>query len=881
MRGFLRISLIAIALTVSGVFGAPSVQAQGTVSPYASYPSCTVGPNPITCTYPNGQQASCESRMIGLGTTRIVCTNPDRSVTTCTESVNLDEDRVGSNESNVRRSCTVANPTGTSGGGTDTTNDYDGVRATTTDSTGSTTVTNNEREWGGGGSCNMLNLDVCFRMLPGWILTAIGFVFLTISGLILFLAGTLFNWVVLRTVFQFGQYFGTSDGMLVAWGVMRDIANIGLLFGFILMGVLLILNVDGGGHGHGHGGGMSAKKAIPRLIIFAVLLNFSLFATQFVVDVANAFGSTFTTLAGDERCAEGVTGGTGPSESLEDCAVKTGISSKILHATGLTNIFGDGRGDLGAILTNLSNRPYAYATSLIMLSIFVLVTAMVLLAGAIMLVIRVVVLSFLMVTSPIGFAGMVIPGLSGIAHKWWDTLIHQAFFAPVYLLLIFISIKLTEGLMGNGTNLTNAILGQQGPGTAGNVQVVMVYSIVIGFMIAALMAAQKFGAMGATFATSFAQRATTYPFSALGRSTVGRVSSNALKSYEAASGRAQRRIENMNIKNPALKWIAKGAATGMLNASNDAVGGTLSAGKNMKFFGGRSFAEEQKHREEQGAHNKHAADQAQQKLDLKNAIASADADAIQTVLQKMGDSDVRDYIKDSSKDLDIIAKNLSPEKFANLMKDKDLSADKKHSLSHARYGEIEGLMGEINTAVKGGATKNDAFKAAKDKLKLWSSDDLIEFAKAEPAAFGELLELDNDDGESIFTDDQREALEKAKGLTNRQRQFVKDQSPAKRVDRYVAEKNFQKATKLMNKIKKAKDRVKLDSKTLATEEIIETLTPADLQELATESKLSDTEREKILDFITSPATAGRPGMKALRDYLDNPRTNFVVKSYWS
>ena len=54
---------------------------------------------------------------------------------------------------------------------------------------------------------------------------ALGFIFLTISGLILFLAGTLFNWVVLRTVFQFGEYFGTSEGMLVAWDPVKQQAR--------------------------------------------------------------------------------------------------------------------------------------------------------------------------------------------------------------------------------------------------------------------------------------------------------------------------------------------------------------------------------------------------------------------------------------------------------------------------------------------------------------------------------------------------------------------------------------------------------------------------------------------------------------------------------
>ncbi|MDP3402771.1 MAG: hypothetical protein Q8S35_02340, partial [bacterium] len=76
-------------------------------------------------------------------------------------------------------------------------------------------------------TCGPMNIGCWLIKLPGMLFTGIAFVFLLLSGMILGLAGTVFNWVVIRTVFQFGTYFGTNEGMLIAWGVMRDIANIG------------------------------------------------------------------------------------------------------------------------------------------------------------------------------------------------------------------------------------------------------------------------------------------------------------------------------------------------------------------------------------------------------------------------------------------------------------------------------------------------------------------------------------------------------------------------------------------------------------------------------------------------------------------------------
>ncbi len=379
-------------------------------------------------------------------------------------------------------------------------------------------------------SCDPTNIGCHLAKLPGLIFVALAFVFLMISGVILTIVGTVFNWVVLRSVFQFGTYFGTSEGMLLAWSILRDIANIALLFAFIFVGVLLILNVEGGGHGHG--GGISAKKAIPRLIIFAVLLNFSLFATQFVIDVSNALSANFAGLAVEE-CSTTTTQPGDAGDPIQECA-NNGIAGRVLQVSGLASIFDTETADAETFMQNL-NRPYSYAVSLIMLAIFVIVTALVLLAGAIMLIIRVVVLTFLMITSPIGFAALAVPKLEKIGSLWWSKLISNAFFAPVYLLLIFISIKLADGLMDGDATLANALTGNQGATVAGNMQVVMVFAVVIGFMIASLIVASKMGAMGASFATKTAAGMTLGTVGFVGRRTVGRASTYAASRIRGSS----------------------------------------------------------------------------------------------------------------------------------------------------------------------------------------------------------------------------------------------------------------------------------------------------------------------------------------------------------
>ena len=330
------------------------------------------------------------------------------------------------------------------------------------------------------------------------------------------IAGAVFNWVVIRTVFQFALYFGTSEGMLVAWGVLRDIANIGLLFGFIFMGIATILNTQGME-------GYTAKKALPRLIIFAVLLNFSLFATQGIIDVANGFSSVFASYAATD-CSGAVSSDKGGGDTNEKCS-NEGISGMVLSAAGMNHILPSGEEAIGS-LVKMAEQPYTYGTVLIILSLFVSITAVVLFAASVMLIVRVVVLSLLMVTSPIGFAGMVIPGLHGIATDWWKKLINQAFFAPIFLLMVFISLTLVKSLQKEQINISDALMGTGGNGlsVAGNMQVVVVFAVVIGFMIAALVVAQKMGAYGASFATKSAAAVTFGAHGFVARRTVGRAS---------------------------------------------------------------------------------------------------------------------------------------------------------------------------------------------------------------------------------------------------------------------------------------------------------------------------------------------------------------------
>jgi hypothetical protein len=124
-------------------------------------------------------------------------------------------------------------------------------------------------------------------------LAQVAYTLVTILGNLLGMIGLIFNWAVVITVFQFGYYFANSQGMLTAWGILRDIGNVVILFGFIFIGIMMILDLHS----------FDARRTLPRLVIFAVLLNFSLFAGEGIVDVANVLASQLYNQAGTGSAA--------------------------------------------------------------------------------------------------------------------------------------------------------------------------------------------------------------------------------------------------------------------------------------------------------------------------------------------------------------------------------------------------------------------------------------------------------------------------------------------------------------------------------------------------------------------------------------------------
>lgn len=528
----------------------------------------------------------------------------------------------------------------------------------------------------------------------------ISYIAFSIAKFLLWVAAMVFNWAMQTMVFGFAEIFGNSQGLLLAWSTLRDFGNILLLFGFITIGIRMILNVD-----H-HGAG----KTLPQLIIFAILINFSLFAAQAVVDVSNGLTYGFYTQSTGSLECQGV-----GEEGKAECQLNNGIAGQILNQLNIISVVSGASGynvDLAGDVASYFSNPVSSTITFIMLAILVSLAAVVLFAGAFLLLTRGITLVFLMVLSPIGFAGMAIPALNDAANKWWSALINNAIFAPVFIILLFVGLRVSDGLKslvqvegGLGTAVVSGNSLAAGP--------IFMFLLVLGFLIAALLIGKKFSIAGAGFAINSAS-ALTYGAMTRGTNLAGGMMAlNARRIIEGNPNLAKRRglqvLTNRFLKpleqaNLDLRRAGLGAALkagGVTSGAEAAEHATLGDLRHM--YDDAKEGKEGKKLEKE--FKKRVAVRT-----LENTIHDGNLDTDPESKKLLSDMSVKELaslhsmqdIDPKSKGGQQAAQTISSEQFAGLMKLEE-GYDAKSNLVKARFQKLEDAttVAEAKTAMDG------------------------------------------------------------------------------------------------------------------------------------------------------------------------------------
>lgn len=332
----------------------------------------------------------------------------------------------------------------------------------------------------------------------------IGQLLLKGSAWVLWLAAYMFDYTLDYTL-NFKNLVTNIPIVDIGWKILRDVSNIFFIFLLLLAAIGIIVDNKA----------IGSKSMIPGIIMAAVLINFSLFFTNIVIDASNILTLQFY---GQMR-------GTDPSAAPTNGKV-TGVAAAFMQGLNLTSLY-NAQGGENDLATKSLGAQAGNAWNIALVgfggSVLILITAFVFFAATILFLIRAVVFIFLMITSPIFFLAMAVPSaqIKDQAKKWQTTLTNQALFAPTYMLLTFIVVKAVTsktatGLHGNFSSLFTS------SGGAG-IETAVSFFVLIMFMIGTLKVSTTFSVAGAKTVDGWGKNTGTWARNTLVRNTAGTV----------------------------------------------------------------------------------------------------------------------------------------------------------------------------------------------------------------------------------------------------------------------------------------------------------------------------------------------------------------------
>lgn len=194
-----------------------------------------------------------------------------------------------------------------------------------------------------------------------------------------------------------------DTGAYIAWGYMRDIANV-----IMVLFLLFIIVSQVTGYGIDNYG---IKKMLPKLIIMAVLINLSYLVCQLAIDVSNILGSglnqMFRTIGGDILGAG--------KQSLMEGFVGNVITS-VFAAVGVAGA----AAPLAISIIGVAGGEGAGVMIVILVVLALLVALVAILLFFVMLGARMVGIIVCTAVAPVAFACYILPNTQGYFKKWWN-----------------------------------------------------------------------------------------------------------------------------------------------------------------------------------------------------------------------------------------------------------------------------------------------------------------------------------------------------------------------------------------------------------------------------------------------------------------------------
>jgi hypothetical protein len=253
--------------------------------------------------------------------------------------------------------------------------------------------------------------------------------------------------------------YTNTTSVNVGWPIVRDLGNMMIVLGFVVIGIATALRIRE----------YEAKQLLVKLIIAALLINFSLLICGMFIDATNIIMRFFFDTAGP--------GG--------------GWITPLLDITDLI-------GNIGA------NSPLVFGSVLVGMMFFYFIEFFVDLLYALLIICRMVAISMLVILSPLAFVCYVFPATKKIWSMWWDNFFQWCIIVLPAGLFYYIGEKMIS-MQNNNTVATTAqiIKGGLASYIKTNMDLILIPGL---FLIVGFFVSLKFAPMGAGAIMNFANK---------------------------------------------------------------------------------------------------------------------------------------------------------------------------------------------------------------------------------------------------------------------------------------------------------------------------------------------------------------------------------------
>lgn len=302
------------------------------------------------------------------------------------------------------------------------------------------------------------------------------------------LAGMFFDWAFAYSIMDTSY---RSTFVTEGWGIMRDVCNLFFIFVLIYAAFGMILSIHS----------IKAKEIIVDVVIIGLIINFSLFAGQIMIDASNILTRVFYN---SDVVQISVAGGSGQvtrggvdlnqNSQMGELAISAALVNKVDPQKIIIEMSSVQINDDGQRSNSDGISMGTWFLVILMASAVNIVGLYVFFSVAILFIARVLGLWFALIFSPFAFFSYTVPQMQSVDQvgwkKWWPSTLGLCFMAPIFMFFLYLILMFLEkGFAGinAGVSGTNFVL-----------SVVVPFIFIMMLLLMAKKFAQKYaGEMGA------------------------------------------------------------------------------------------------------------------------------------------------------------------------------------------------------------------------------------------------------------------------------------------------------------------------------------------------------------------------------------------------